>query len=332
MHAQILKNLQHTHDFSVINRKGEHRTRLVLILTFFTMCIEITAGVLFNSMALLADGWHMATHVAAFMITLFAYRYSRLHAHDHTFAFSPGKVGVLGGFASCIALSIVSLLMLIESGEHFFNPTNIHYDEAIVVASFGLLINLLSAFLLKDNHHHHSHHHSAEHTHEHKHEHHHAHHDHNLKAAYTHVIADALTSILALTALGIGKYYGFGHILDPLMGVIGALVIAHWSYGLLRETSPVLIDESIAFRYKQAITEHLESDADNRVADLHIWRVGPGHFAVIISIVSDNPQTPSYYKERLHKFHTFDGRNTLSHITIEVNQCPDGHCAKAAQN
>jgi len=312
MHAQILKHLQHDHDFAVINEKGERRTRQVLALTFLTMSLEIAAGIMFGSMALLADGWHMATHVAAFMITLFAYRYSRIHADDHTFAFGSGKVGVLGGFASSVALGVVALMMLIESGERLLKPAVIHFDEAIMVASFGLLINVICALLLKDHH---------DHDHDH-----HYHHDHNLKAAYAHVLADALTSILAIIALTAGKYYGW-IMLDPAMGIVGALVITRWSYVLMRETSPVLVDESVALHYKKAIAERIENDADNRISDLHVWRVGPGHFAVIVSLVSHTPKAPGYYKDLLKNLHTFDGVNKLSHITVEVNQCPGGACS-----
>ncbi len=313
MHSQILKELQHTHDFAVINKKGERRTWQVLAITFLTMMLEITAGIAFGSMALLADGWHMATHVAAFMITLFAYRYSRVHADDGTFAFTPGKAGVLGGFASSIALGVVALMMLVESGGRFLHPHVIQFDEAIMVACFGLLVNVISALLLKDSHH------PAD-PHDHGH-----HHDHNLKAAYFHVLADALTSVLAIVALLTGKYYGLTW-LDPSMGVVGGLVIIRWSYTLMRETSPVLVDESVASRYKTAIQKAIESDADNRIADLHIWRVSPGHFAVIISVVSHAPQMPSHYKNLLKNVQGFGGHNKLSHITVEVNQCLDESC------
>ncbi len=324
MHARLLNALHHDHDFAVIHNKGERRTKLVLVLTFLTMVLEITAGSLFGSMALLADGWHMGTHVAAFMITLFAYRYSRIHAHDDTFAFSPGKVGVLGGFASSVALGVVALMMLIESGERLFTPHIIHFDEAIAVASFGLLINLICALLLRDHHHPAPKHknksksrYEAAHAHQHSHEHH--PHDHNLKAAYLHVLADALTSVLAIIALAAGKYYGWNW-LDPLMGMVGALVISRWSVVLMQETSPLLLDESIDSTYKAAIKEKIENDADNRVSDLHIWRVGPSHFAVIISLVSHTPKTPDYYKALLSDFYG------LSHITVEVHQCRDEVC------
>jgi cation diffusion facilitator family transporter len=319
LHAKAIKHLQHPHDFAVTHKKGETRTKIVLALTFFTMLLEITAGIGFGSMALLADGWHMGTHVAAFMITLFAYRYSRLHADDETFAFSSGKVGVLGGFASSVALGAVALMMLIESGERILNPHVIHFDESIAVAGFGLLINVVSALLLKDSHHHPEHH--PHHDHAHDAAHHHDH-DHNLKAAYLHVLADALTSVFAIIALVAGKYYGWNW-LDPVMGIVGALVIIRWSRSLLRETAPVLVDESIALQYKTAVKEKIEGDADNRVADLHIWRVGPNHFAIILSLVSHTPKTPDYYKRLLS---SVAGINKITHITIEVNPCTDSTC------
>lgn len=308
MHARTLSLLQHDHNFAVISKKAERRTLLVLILTFFTMLLEVGAGIFLESMALLADGWHMATHVAAFMITIFAYRYSRAHANDQTFAFSPGKVGVLGAFASSVALAVVALLMLIESGERIITPHVIHFDEAIAIAGFGLFINIICALLLKERQPHgHAHHHG------------HSHHDQNLKAAYVHVIADALTSVLAIIALLLGKYYGWFWP-DPVMGIVGAIIITRWSYLLVKETSPILLDESIDADYSQAIIEKIESDADNRIADLHIWRISPNHFAVIISLVTHNPQSPEYYKELLKKFHK------LSHITVEVTRCPGDAC------
>ncbi|MGZ8143521.1 MAG: CDF family Co(II)/Ni(II) efflux transporter DmeF [Methylosarcina sp.] len=315
MHARTLSLLQHDHNFAVINKKAERRTWAVLILTFITMAVEVGAGVYFGSMALLADGWHMGTHVAAFMITIFAYRYSRAHAHDQTFAFSSGKVGVLGAFASSVALGVVALLMIIESVQRILHPHIIHFNEAIAIAGFGLFINLISALLLRDRHRH-----DHNHRHEHGHGHGHGHHDHNLKAAYMHVIADALTSVLAIIALVLGKYYGWRW-LDPAMGIVGALIITRWAYLLLKETSPILLDESIDAAYSNAIIEKIESDADNRIADLHIWRVAPNHFAVIISLVTHYPQSPEYYKALLKDF------RKLSHITVEVTQCPEETCA-----
>ena len=316
MHTDTLNRLQHEHNFAVINRKGERRTRLVLVLTLLTMILEVTTGVVFGSMALLADGWHMGTHVAAFMITLYAYRYSRRHAHDQKFAFSSGKVGVLGGFASSVALGVVALMMLIESGERLLAPRIIQFDQALMVAGFGLFINFVCAMLLKGSH---------EHGHPHDHDH---HHDHNLKAAYFHVLADALTSVLAITALFAGKYYGWNW-LDPVMGIVGALIITRWSFSLMKDTSPVLLDESIALTHKSAIKDIIESDADNRVADLHVWRVGPDHFAVIISVVSHQPKTPDYYKALIiesKNLKQHGGGLRLAHITVEVHHCLGEGC------
>lgn len=320
MHNETLNQLRHNHNFAVINRKGERRTRLVLVLTLLTMILEIAAGMVFGSMALLADGWHMGTHVAAFMITLYAYRYSRRHAHDQTFAFSSGKVGVLGGFASSVALGVVALMMLVESGERILTPRSIQFDHALLVAGFGLFINFVSALLLKD-----SHQHGHPHGHDHNHEH---HHDHNLKAAYFHVLADALTSVLAIAALFAGKYYGWNW-LDPVMGIVGALIISRWSLSLMKETSPVLLDESIALKHKTAIKDVIENDADNRIADLHVWRVGPDHFAAIISVVSHQPKAPDYYKTLLlesESIKRYGGGLRLAHITVEVHKCLSGEC------
>lgn len=309
MHIDTLEHWQHTHDFSVLHEHGERRTLQVLILTATMMVVEIVAGVTFGSMALLADGWHMGTHAAAFMITIFAYRFARRHAASPAFAFGTGKVSVLGGFASAVALTVVALVMLAESALRLFNPQLIHFNEAIGVAVVGLAINVISALLLQDHHgheeaHHHDHHH---------------HHDHNLKAAYLHVLADALTSVLAIVALVSGKFYGW-HWLDPVMGMVGAAVIARWSYGLLRETGPVLLDESIEEEYKSLIRQRIEGDADNRVTDLHVWKVGPVHYAVILSLVTHFPKPPAHYKALLANL------DRLSHITIEANQCGEGPC------
>ena len=286
MHKDTLDRLQHDHNFTVINRKGERRARLVMVLTLLTMILEIAAGVVFGSMALLADGWHMGTHVAAFMITLYAYRYSRRHANDETFAFSSGKVGVLGGFASSVALGVVALMMLVESAERILMPHTIQFDHALLVAGFGLFINFVCALLLKDSHQH-------SHAHDHGHHGHENHPDHNLKAAYFHVLADALTSVLAIIALYAGKIYGWNW-LDPVMGIVGALIISRWSMSLMKETSPVLLDESIALKHKTAIKDIIENDADNRVADLHVWRIAPDHFAAIISVVSHHSCNPQF--------------------------------------
>jgi cation diffusion facilitator family transporter len=312
MHEHQLSNWQHPHNFSRINRKGESRTKWVLFLTFTTMLVEIVAGMRFHSMALLADGWHMATHVVAFMIAIFAYRYSRIHELDQTFAFSSAKVGILGGFASSIALAMVALVMAVESLERLIMPQIIRFDEAILVAVVGLVINLLSALLLSD---HHDHHHDHGHD---RHEHNH-HHDHNLRAAYLHVMADALTSVLAIVALLAAKYYGWNW-LDAAMGFVGAAVILVWAWGLIKETSPVLLDQSVDADYKQAIQDTLEEDGECRVSDLHIWRLGASHHAAIVVIVSQFPKPPNYYKVLLAGFAYLD------HITVEVNRCVGDDC------
>ena len=313
MHEHTLENWQHDHDFAVQNAKGERRTHYVLLLTAITMVAEIIAGSVYGSMALLADGWHMGTHVAAFMIAIFAYRYARKHADNPAYAFGTGKVNVLGGFASAIALAIVALVMLVESLQRIIEPQQIHFNEAIIVASIGLLINVISAFLLKDDHdHHHGHSHHDEHG-----EHH--HHDHNLRAAYMHVLADAMTSLLAIVALVSGKYFGWNS-LDPMMGIVGAIIITRWSYGLLKQTSPILLDASIEQEYQLRIKNAIENDADNRVCDIHVWKVGANHYAAIISLVTHFPNTTEHYKGLLNNLHK------LSHVTIEVNQCKGESC------
>jgi cation diffusion facilitator family transporter len=314
MHIHTLDNWQHSHDFSVKNDKGERRTLYVLILTAVTMIVEILAGSIYGSMALLADGWHMGTHVAAFMITIFAYRYARKNASNPAYAFGTGKVSVLGGFASAVALAVVALVMLIESMQRVINPHDIHFNEAIAVAVLGLSVNIVSAFLLKDEHHHH--HHGDEHHH---------YHDHNLRAAYLHVLADALTSLLAIVALLSGKYFGWNW-LDPVMGIVGAIIITRWSYGLLKQTSPILLDGSIEEKYHSSIKNTIEKDSDNRVSDLHVWKVGANHYAAIISIVTHFPKSAEYYKGLLKDFHR------LSHTTVEVNVCEGEPCVMPGTN
>ena len=312
MHHKTLDVWKHTHDFAVIHEKGERRTFQVLVMTAITMVVEIIAGISFGSMALLADGWHMGTHVAAFMITIFAYRYARKHEITPRFTFGTGKVSVLGGFASAIALFVVALVMAIESIQRLLSPQVIHFNEAIGIAVAGLIINLLCALILQD--HHHDHHEETDHDHDH-----HGHHDHNLKAAYFHVLADALTSVLAILALSLGKFYGWTR-LDPVIGIIGALVIARWSWSLVQETSPILLDENTEEEKKLLIREIVESDRDNRVCDLHLWRVGPQDFAAVVSLVTHSPKPVEHYKNLLKHI------PRLSHTTIEVYQCTGDEC------
>ncbi|WP_394242893.1 cation diffusion facilitator family transporter [Vibrio astriarenae] len=287
-------SIKHQHDFSEHNHHGEKRTIYVLILTVTTMFVEIAAGTYYGSMALLADGWHMGTHAAAFCITLFAYRYAKKHQHSGRFSFGAGKVSVLGGFTSAIALGIVALLMIVESVGRLFNPQTIQFNEAILVACLGLAVNLASMFLLGDHHHHHEH-----------------HHDHNLRAAYMHVLADTLTSLLAIIALLFGKFYGWNW-LDAIMGMVGGLVILKWTHNLLKQTSPILLDESISEDYVQQIRDELSPFGD--VTDLHIWRVSSHHYSAAITIDSNSSLSLSDFKQKLAKF------DKISHLTLEVNE------------
>jgi cation diffusion facilitator family transporter len=310
MQAHPIDSWQHKHDFTVIEEHGERHTWQVLILTAVTMLVEVIAGMAYGSMALLADGWHMGTHVAAFMITIVAYRYTTKHANSKTYAFGPGKVGVLGGFASAIVLMGVALFMLFESIQRLLSPQLIHFNEAMLVAALGLAVNIASAFLLRDSHGHHDH--GGDHEEHHR-------HDHNLKAAYLHVLADALTSVLAIGALFFGKYLGW-HWLDPLIGMAGAAIIARWAYTLMRESGSILLDGSIDEKVVDAIRKTIEDVPDIKITDIHVWRVGPADFAAILSIVTHHPQKTEYYKGLLADF------RELSHVTVEVNVCEEESC------
>lgn len=287
---------EHRHNFIASADQNEKRTFYVLLLTLVTMVAEIIFGTIFGSMALLADGWHMGTHAAAFCITLFAYRYARKHAHSEKFSFGTGKVSVLGGYTSAIALGIVALLMVVESVHRLFNPEAIQFNEAIIVAIIGLLVNLVSMLLLHDNHHHH---HSD-----------HDHHDHNLRAAYLHVLADALTSLLAIVALLFGKYYGWNW-LDSVVGIVGAAVIAKWTIALIKQTSPILLDESIEQPYRRLIEEELAAFAV--IKDLHIWKISGHHYSAAIILESHVDKTVAEYKQILAKF------DKIHHLTLEVH-------------
>ncbi|MEI6859418.1 MAG: CDF family Co(II)/Ni(II) efflux transporter DmeF [Shewanella sp.] len=312
--SHAVNEWQHTHNFASVSNAGERNTRFVLYLTLVTMIAEIAAGTVYGSMALLADGWHMGTHAAAFMIALFAYHYARKHANNPAFSFGTGKVSVLGGFTSAIVLGLVALIMLVESVMRVFSPHQIQFNEAIMVAIIGLSVNVISVFLLKDHH-----------THDHGHSHGHhpsqtvddAHeqtqtHDHNLKAAYFHVLADALTSILAIGALILGKFYGLNW-LDPIMGIVGSIIITRWAWQLLKQTAPILLDTSIGNDYKQKIIVAIESDAEDKVSDIHVWRISGDHYAAEIAIVTTAPKATAFYKRKLSQF------KHLNHLTIEIN-------------
>jgi cation diffusion facilitator family transporter len=337
MHSHTLNHWQHDHVFlGEDHDRHERRTWLVVGLTAAMMVAEIVAGTIFGSMALVADGWHMSTHAAALAIAALAYRFARRHAHDPRFSFGTGKIGELAAFSSAIILALIALLIGYESVVRLMNPVSIQFGEATVVAVIGLAVNLASAWLLAGDHHHHGHHHHDQgrhhaHGHEHDHDHgghhHHGHSDHhggdtNIRAAYLHVLADALTSVLAIVALLAGRFYGWDW-LDPVMGVVGALVIAQWSWGLIRTAGATLLDAVPDQRLARSVRERIEVGED-RVTDLHLWRLGPGHAGLIVSVVSDAPQSPDVYKQRL------TGIEGLSHVTVEVHACPNHPQSQAA--
>lgn len=296
---------QWTHDHVFLGEKhdvNERRTWLVVVLTLVMMVGEIVAGSLFGSMALLADGWHMGTHAAALGIAAFAYRFARRHLGNAHFTFGTGKFGDLAAFSSAIILGLIAVEIAYESVLRLFTPVPIVYGEAIAVAALGLCVNLASAWLLRDSHDHDDH------------GHHHHHHDNNLRAAYVHVMADAATSVLAIAALVVAMYSGWVWA-DPAVGLIGSAVIASWAFGLVKSSGAVLLDVRADEKLERTIRARMEVGED-RVTDLHLWQVGPGHCAVLVSVVSDKPKQPAVYKKRLA------GLKGLSHVTVEVETCP----------
>lgn len=303
-----LDSLKHTHKFDEGNPLAEKNTLRVAILTAVMMVVEIAGGWHYNSMALLADGWHMSSHTVALGLSVFAYFCARKYAHDPRFSFGTWKIEVLGGYSSAIFLVMVAGLMIFQSIERLIAPSPIHYKQAIGIAVVGLLVNLASAWLLKDGHHH-DHGHSHEPGHEH-----HVHHDLNLRSAYIHVIADAATSVLAIIALFGGKLWGAGW-LDPVMGLVGAVMVSVWAYGLLRDTSRVLLDAEMTAPVVEEIREVIaESPIKATISDLHVWRVGQRKYACIVSLVTDINASPEYFKNQL-RIH-----EELVHISIEINQ------------
>ena len=261
-------------------------------------------------MALLADGWHMSTHVTAFLITAIAYYFMRRHSSSEQYSFGTGKIGVLGGFASAVVLSVVALLMAGESVHRLFVPLTIHFNEAIGIACLALTVNLVCAVLLKDDHHHSGHDHHGQ-THH--------HHDLNLRAAYLHVLADAFTTFLAIVALTSGKFFGWGW-LDPVVGLVGSGVVFSWAYQLLRDTSGILVDRTpLSSDLPDEIRRAVESDGDSIVTDLHVWQVSTGKFAAIVSIVAHEPKSSDAYRELLQE------HEELVHVTIETQRCVEDH-------
>ena len=322
MHTHSLQCWQHSHVFLGRGHdRNERRTWLVVALTAAMMVAEIVGGTIFGSMALVADGWHMSTHAGALAVAALAYRFARRHAHDERFGFGTGKLGELAGYSSAIILTMIALLIGYESALRLISPVPIAFDQAIAVAAVGLIVNLGSAWLLRGGHVYGDHDHHAAHAGHRAHSNHH-HHDHNIRAAYLHVIADALTSVLAIAALLAGRLFGWAW-MDPLSGMVGAAVIAHWSASLLRSSGAVLLDTVPDKRLAAQLKERLGQGTD-RVADLHLWRLGPGHLGLVASIVSDEPQAPGTYKARLAGF------PGLSHVTVEVNACRHGAAPERA--
>jgi cation diffusion facilitator family transporter len=323
MHTHSLDRHMHDHVFlGAKHEENARRTWFVVGLTLVMMIGEITAGSLFGSMALLADGWHMGTHAAALGIAGGAYLFARRQSGNARFSFGTGKFGDLAAFSSALILGIIAIQIAYESVLRLISPVPIVYGEAIAVACLGLAVNLVSAWLLRGSHdHHHGHAHAHDHDHGHDHDHHHDHHHHhrdnNLRAAYIHVLADAATSVLAIAALVIAMLSGWTWT-DPAVGLIGSAVIMSWAYTLIRDAGSVLLDVSFDRTLERAIRTRLET-GDDRVTDLHVWQLGPGHCAAVISLVSDAPLQPAIYKERLGDL------NGLSHVTVEVERCMHEH-------
>lgn len=315
MHSHSIDDFRHSHVFlGEAHERNERKTWIVIAICTAMMIAEIVGGWWFGSVALIADGLHMSTHAGALLIAALAYTYSRRYARDERLAFGTGKFGDLAAFTSAIALAIIALLIGYESVDRFLNPVPIAFNQAIPIAVLGLGINLLSAFLLRDDH---DHHHWHAHDHEHAHVGAHFHRDHNLRAAFVHVMADAAVSVLVIIGLVAGRQFGWLW-MDPLMGLVATAVILSWSWTLVRSAGAILLDACPDPALARKIAVRLEQKGD-RVSDLHLWRVGPGHLAAIISLVSDEPKAPGIYKKRL------SGLSGLSHVTIEVERCPGAH-------
>lgn len=327
--SDLLSQFRHSHDHGAAAASHETKTRWVVALTFAMMVAELVVGYATNSLALTADGWHMGTHAGALGMAAFAYWFARKQSGSSAFSFGTGKVHALAGYTSAIVLALIALLMVVESLRRFFHPEPIAFSQALPVAVLGLVVNLVSVKLLHadehlhDEHGEHDHEHDDhEHDHEgdhgdHEHEHAHAHgHDHNLRAAYFHVLADALTSVLAILALLGGRYFGW-MFLDAAMGIVGGLVIARWSYGLCRQAAKQLLDVVPSEALARRIREQIESTfAGASVVDLHLWDIGPGARACIVSVAAPNPQAPSAYRDALVLI------ASLQHITVEVHRHP----------
>lgn len=312
MNTQSHSGGTHDHVFDEGNRAAERGTRAVMWITAAMMVVEILAGWWFNSMALLADGWHMSSHAVAIGLSALAYAAARRYAHDHRFAFGTWKIEVLAGFASAIFLLGVAAMMVFGSVERLFSPQPIRFTEALVVAVAGLGVNVVCALILSG-----AHGHGRQHGH---HDHQHHQHDLNLKAAYLHVLADAATSVLAILALLGGMFYGWNG-LDPVMGIVGAALVARWAQALVRDTSRVLLDREmdhpVVEEIRHAIRKHAAWKVPPRIVDLHVWRVGRQKFSVIVSLETGDPAiTPAEVRQVLA------GHDELAHVSVEINACP----------
>lgn len=325
-HISEIRRHEHRHGAGTRDESGERKTRRVVWLTAMTMGVEVGAGWWTGSMALLADGWHMGTHVLALGVSLLAYRLARRHASDGRFTFGTGKFPVLAGYTSSLFLGLAAVWMMVESLLRLLHPVPIAFTQAIGVTLCGLLVNLLSVLILHDHEHGQDHDHDCGHGEEHHHdegedESHGHHHDHSFRAAYLHVIADTMTSVLAVVALLSGRYLGF-IFMDPVMGVVGGLVILRWAWGLLASTGVILVDGGVPVAERERVRELIESDGDSRVADLHLWHVGSHELAALVSVVSGQGRLPEEYRARLG--------NGFAHISVEVHPCRSEHCVCAA--
>ncbi len=319
MHGELLPELNNEHDTAHGVGRHEARMRAVVLLTAVMMLVELVAGYLTGSMALLSDGWHMATHVGALGLSAAAYWFARVHAGRRTFTFGTGKVYALAGYTSAVGLALVALPVAFESVERLAKPVAIHFEEALPIAVVGLFVNLISAYLLDagqltepalpgselahGGHAHGGHAHGG------------AHHDHNLRAAYFHVLADALTSVLAIIALVGGRYFGVTF-LDPLMGIVASVVVLHWAWGLCRGAARQLLDASASVDDEDRLRAELEAIDDVRVADLHLWEIGPGRRGCIVSVLTAEPREASFYRKHMRSV------LPLSHLTVEVHRTP----------